>query len=552
MRLTPIQYALIGLNIAYRLYSAIYMIIADCDETYNYWEPLNLLLRNFGKQTWEYSPEFKIRSYSYLIPYYIIGKFFQYFNIEPMSIFYGIRIIALSGMTSLCELILFKKLLYHSNSIANWWLLFSSIAPGMSHAGVALLPSTLAMQTTILAMSCIVEMVKKSGSSRQSPLIGAIFWYLVGGLLGWPFSFALGLPIGVYTLSMVLTKKIPFGILIKCFGVLLIVIIPIIVIDSIFYQKFPIFIPANIVLYNVFGGEGEGPEIFGVEPVSYYIFNLILNFHVLVPLSCLGIFFNPFITQLKSLSLFISSQLVIWCSIFFLQPHKEERFLYPIYPLISLSAAIFLSKINNFIKKRINIKLIQIGFIISIIALSSLRIFNLVENYSAPLTTFQIFSESSQVSSYIEPQNVCMGKEWYHFPTSFFLPDNYRLRYVDCGFDGLLPGDFHESSSSLIDSTTFIPPHMNNKNQFEVDKIISLEQCDYFVDNSQVRSQPKLINPDLSLVDEQWKLLTCNKILNPEGNHNLIGKLIYIPKVLRKLIPYKVEYMEFCVLKRQS
>ena len=34
--------------------SALYNIIHDCDEVYNYWEPLHFLLYGHGMQTWEY------------------------------------------------------------------------------------------------------------------------------------------------------------------------------------------------------------------------------------------------------------------------------------------------------------------------------------------------------------------------------------------------------------------------------------------------------------------------------------------------------------------
>ena len=51
-----------------------YSLISDCDETFNYWEPLNLLVRGFGKQTWEYSPEYSIRSWAFLLPLYGILK----------------------------------------------------------------------------------------------------------------------------------------------------------------------------------------------------------------------------------------------------------------------------------------------------------------------------------------------------------------------------------------------------------------------------------------------------------------------------------------------
>jgi len=37
-----------------RYYSASYNIIHDCDEVFNYWEPLHYLLYKSGFQTWEY------------------------------------------------------------------------------------------------------------------------------------------------------------------------------------------------------------------------------------------------------------------------------------------------------------------------------------------------------------------------------------------------------------------------------------------------------------------------------------------------------------------
>ena len=37
-----------------RLISAAYNIVHDCDEVYNYWEPLHFLLYGYGMQTWEY------------------------------------------------------------------------------------------------------------------------------------------------------------------------------------------------------------------------------------------------------------------------------------------------------------------------------------------------------------------------------------------------------------------------------------------------------------------------------------------------------------------
>lgn len=40
--------------LASKLLSAFLNIIHDCDETYNYWEPLHYLIHGYGLQTWEY------------------------------------------------------------------------------------------------------------------------------------------------------------------------------------------------------------------------------------------------------------------------------------------------------------------------------------------------------------------------------------------------------------------------------------------------------------------------------------------------------------------
>ena len=52
---------------AARLLSAALNIIHDCDEVFNYWEPLHYLLYGYGMQTWEYSQQYALRSYLYLL-----------------------------------------------------------------------------------------------------------------------------------------------------------------------------------------------------------------------------------------------------------------------------------------------------------------------------------------------------------------------------------------------------------------------------------------------------------------------------------------------------
>lgn len=48
----------------------------------------------------------------------------------------------------------------------------------------------------------------------------------------------------------------------------------------------------------------------------------------------------------------------IWFIIFFIQPHKEERFLFPVYPLICLSGAVALSALQ------VSFREMYVGFIL--------------------------------------------------------------------------------------------------------------------------------------------------------------------------------------------
>ncbi|XP_022872627.1 dol-P-Man:Man(6)GlcNAc(2)-PP-Dol alpha-1,2-mannosyltransferase-like [Olea europaea var. sylvestris] len=53
--------------------SATSNIVHDCDEVFNYWEPLHLLLYKSGFQTWENSSQFALRSYLYILLHELAG-----------------------------------------------------------------------------------------------------------------------------------------------------------------------------------------------------------------------------------------------------------------------------------------------------------------------------------------------------------------------------------------------------------------------------------------------------------------------------------------------
>ncbi|KAE8211356.1 hypothetical protein CF326_g9964, partial [Tilletia indica] len=148
-----------------RLLGARFSIISDCDETYNYWEALHLLVfppatNSSGAgsllpfQTWEYAPQFAIRSYAYLLPY--LGFVKVAGSIVPLNkinTFFVLRNM-LAVISSLVEA---KFCVAVGESIhprvAKYLFVFLLTSAGMSSAATALLPSTFTMYTTTLALA---------------------------------------------------------------------------------------------------------------------------------------------------------------------------------------------------------------------------------------------------------------------------------------------------------------------------------------------------------------------------------------------------------------
>lgn len=67
----------------------------------------------------------------------------------------------------------------------------------------------------------------------------------------------------------------------------------------------------------------------------------------------------------------------------------------------------------------------------------------LVHGYGAPMQVYRQLPVESSAAPIGRQLAVCVGTEWYRFPSSFFLPGpSYRLQFIKSGFDGLLPHAF--------------------------------------------------------------------------------------------------------------
>lgn len=167
----------------------------------------------------------------------------------------------------------------------------------------------------------------------------------------------------------------------------------------------------------------------------------------------------------------------LWIGIFIVQPHKEERFMYVIYPLLCYNAVhaieflkeLFESLSSKHLRPSTTQALLGAfkSIFIALYALLSLaRILAQLRGFAAPM---HVYGEVKDYST------ICLGKEWYRFPSSFFVPENSHALFIKSAFDGLLPGRFMESEDRGWRSGIWqIPTGMNDRNIEETSHLVSI------------------------------------------------------------------------------
>ncbi|XP_065840437.1 alpha-1,2-mannosyltransferase ALG9-like [Oscarella lobularis] len=541
------------LSVAFRLFftarivSALFNAITDCDETFNYWEPTHQIIYGFGFQTWEYSPSYAIRSYAYVWLYALPAYVANWLISNKMAIFYGVRC-AMALACATCETYFYKGILAaFGGSTARLCFGFLLVSSGMFISSTAFLPSSFCMYCGLVAL----------GAWCLGSYTVAVLAIGVSALLGWPFSIALGVPIAV---DILFIHKRFFSFFKTVFLVSLLILLPTILVDYFYYRKL-VIASLGIVLYNVFG-QG-GPDLYGTEPWTFYLLNGILNFNIvfLLALAC------PIIWALWKFllvklnfgadykALYCLSPMLLWMAIFFTRPHKEERFLFPIYPLLCLAAALcinyalsMLAKVALKVPKVRGFSVISQSFVplgtLSIFALLSLsRLLALYYGYSAPMQVYgKLYGHLSTFSKDVtgENENVCVGKEWYRFPSHFFIPsERWKIQFIQSAFKGQLPKHYASGSNA----TWIIPTGMNDMNKEEPDRYVDLDTCKYLIDLDDGEERPN--EPNYSQ-QTQWKAIISAPFLIPDRS-KLPYRAFYVPL----LSTANTVYGSYNVLQRQ-
>ena len=187
-----IDYALLSAFSLANVIAAIFAPIQDCDEVFNYWEPTHYLNRGFGLQTWEYSPEFAIRSWLYIILHAAVGRMLyvaEWATGLELPEFFWIRL-SLGLVCAFCQTRLFRAVSKHVGfRVALLMALVMLSSTGMFYASVAYLPSSFSMYTTMMGFAAFLDAQGEPGTAY------GIIWFGIGAIAGWPFSAALILPL---------------------------------------------------------------------------------------------------------------------------------------------------------------------------------------------------------------------------------------------------------------------------------------------------------------------------------------------------------------------
>ncbi|PQQ13870.1 dol-P-Man:Man(6)GlcNAc(2)-PP-Dol alpha-1 2-mannosyltransferase [Prunus yedoensis var. nudiflora] len=426
-----------------RYMSATSNIIHDCDEVFNYWEPLHYLLYKSGFQTWEYSSQFALRSYLYILFHELVGRPASWlYAEEKVRVFYAVRLF-LAFLSVITDTVLVVALSRkYGKRLASYTLAMLCLTSGCFFASTSFLPSSFSMYAMSLSSGLFLldkpamtlEDSNKLFLPGQPPLL--LFLYCRFSLITTTYKWT----------SSVL----------------------------------------NLLIYNVAGG-GES-HLYGTEGPLFYIRNGFNNFNFCFVLALLFLAILPIARKKYAPSLLIVvSPIYIWLVFMSLQPHKEERFLYPIYPLICVAASAVIESFPDVFRSDYdsqgNSPMVMTARILRpvvlglILCASHARTFSVINGYSAPLEVYKLLEDHDNAGT---GSVLCVGSEWHRFPSSFFVPDYVgEVRWIDDGFRGLLPFPFN----STLGGTASAPLYLNDKNKASDDQYLrDLEQCTFLVE----------------------------------------------------------------------
>ena len=556
-------------------------------------------------------PQYALRTYAYIMPMAIVAKIYRsIYSFLPMSARQQLSAMLLGTASSVLDAedkpLLFATLrstlafvsccselrFFHSvqtalvdkPNLAHYTAL-ASLSAGFFHSNQAYLPSSTVMTLTRFSMA----------SQLQNDDAWAIGYGLLAVLaVGWPFCAVLFVTTGFYAVwkgglgelfyagwtssnndspesrqlkAKRLAKSVVY-ILMRTLALALVIHMTVETIDFFCYGK-RVSATWNIFVYNAASG---GDELYGVEPTSFYIKNILLNFNYV---GLLGVMALPLLAKkaviVSSWStsfnrgvyrksdgrsghtmliyFLILIPMYLWLGIVVPRPHKEERFLFPVYPMLCFGAAVVIDELTGMIiyllellasngpmpsgrKNKVKLSMGLVLLAPSAIVSTS-RSMALHHYYHAPLKTYRdLFNHAAMTPESDDASYVCTAGEWYRYPSSFFLPPTYKLGFLKSSFSGQLPQPFTVHGSKA-ESLNVQSGNFNDANTEEMDRYVEISDCMYVVElvASSANASAKEIPEGLQYMEADegsWKLLSSHKYLDSEGTP-LVNRILYLP-----------------------
>ena len=555
----------------------------DCDEAFNYWEPLHALTHGHGLQTWEHGSAYALRSYAYLFLHYAPVRAARWALGEDA----GRAAFACGrgtlGLASACaEAALVSAVRARKALVGSVLMMILATSSGMAIASTAMLPSSFAM--TCVTAACAATLRGEHRRACVACVVAVVFGWPFSGIAVVPFGLCAVHAIGFWAVfwCVVAATAISAAISVAC--------------DTYMYNDISrsggwkiVSSVYNLLKYNVASGKSD---LYGTESATFYAKNLALNFQLAAALAIFAPFAVALAVAVKALRMrkllktkkcdaktalaeirayrnnwramiAVCSPFPIVTAFFTWIPHKEERFLYMIYPCLCLSAAITVGALaesalglnaHAFGKSRV-VKLGVVvgvcGCVLTVMVLSLSRTAALLQYYGAPAKIYHALPmPSSRANGNAWPAwlaeefaaggddatvDVCVGDEWYRFPSSYHFPSNkYRLRFLKAGFDGALPMPFDFSKGG----TAHTPEGLNDDNRAHPNQYVDPSSCRFLVEAEFERGNAHSASKDF--VPGEWIDVAVEKFIDPSRSPTLT-RVFYIPGYSEKKNAY-VDY----------
>eukprot|EP00659_Diplonema_papillatum_P000491 gene491-733_t len=231
---------IVGVRVMYGMVSG----VADCDEVFNYWEPAHELIYGRGLQTWEYSPEYGLRSWLYVWLNCGLGWVLAAAGVPKTTVFMAIRsVLALCSGYADCSLITSVQSAFGSRLA---YLLGALLvcSTGCSMASFCFLPSSFALMCITAAQSQQLQF----GRRRIWKLMTAVALVVAAVVVGWPFIGLACVPLGLHALYVYGLPRTFLAIAV-CTAVMSYAVF---FVDTLHYGR-PVMSTWEIVKYNVLG-----------------------------------------------------------------------------------------------------------------------------------------------------------------------------------------------------------------------------------------------------------------------------------------------------------